>query len=91
MSNISYVAVARNTTILAQDAISGGNFDQWATEILGQINPSQNQIMTEKGNYRFFVVHDNSGLNIICAASSTFQGKQAFDFLDDVGEGPLTA
>ena len=84
MSNISYVAVARNTTILAQDAISGGNFDQWATEILGQINPSQNQIMTEKGNYRFFVVHDASGLNFICAASSTLQGKLAFDFLDDV-------
>ena len=84
MSNISYVAIARNTTILCQDAISSGNFDQWATDILGQINPSQNQIMTEKGQYRFFVIHDQSGLNVICAASSTLQGKIAFDFLDTV-------
>ena len=84
MSNISYVAIARNTTILAQDAISSGNFDQWATEILGQINPTQNQIMTDKGQYRYFIIHDQSGLNVICAASSTLQGKLAFDFLDDV-------
>ena len=84
MSRISYAAVARNTTILVQDAISGGNFDQWTTDILGQINPSQNQIMTEKGQYRFFVIHDQSGLNVICAANSTLQGKLAFDFLEDV-------
>lgn len=84
MSNISYVAIARNTTILAQDAVASGNFDQWTTDILAQINPSQNQIMTEKGQYRFFIIHEQSGLNVVCAASSTVQGKIAFDFLDDV-------
>lgn len=84
MSNISYAAVARNTTILTQNAITSGNFDQWTLDILGHINQEQNQIMAEKGNYRFFIVHEKEGLNFVCAANQTIQAKQAFDFLDQV-------
>lgn len=84
MSNISYAAVCRNNTILAQAAISSGNFDSAIMEIIGHLNPNESQVMTEKGQYRYFVIHDQQGLNFIAAGSPQIQAKVAFEFLENV-------
>ncbi|EAY00251.1 Synaptobrevin family protein [Trichomonas vaginalis G3] len=83
-NNINYAAVCRGNTILAQAAITSGNFDSAIVDIIGKMDPNQSQVMTEKGQYRYFVIHDQQGLNFIAAGATSVQAKLAFEFLENV-------
>jgi vesicle-associated membrane protein 7 len=76
-----FAAVAREKTILALYATSGGNADVVTLEILGGIEPGETRATREKGQSRYFVIHDNGGLNFIVGGSAKIPPDEAFSFL----------
>lgn len=79
-----YTAVAHNDVIMAQYAASGGNFDVTIGEMLKRQNPRDTNYAFEKNQHKYFVLHDDSGLNFIVVGSLATQQQFAFTFLQRV-------
>ena len=76
-----FAAVAREKTILALYATSGGNADVVTLEILSGIEPGETRATRERGQSRYFVIHDKAGLNVIVGGSTSVNPDEAFSFL----------
>lgn len=79
-----YAAIACNDVILVQHAISGGNFDVTIGDMLKRQNPRDATYAFEKGQHKYFVLHEESGLNFIVVGSLATQQQFAFTFLQRV-------
>lgn len=87
---ISYVAVAHDSNILAQCALGDGDFDVTIHEILSKVKISEQKIQFDVSEHRFFLLHDENGLNIVVACSPQSSQDEAFIFLEKIKQNFLT-
>ena len=82
--DIEYLAVTRGSTILAQCAAGDGDFDVLTNEILTTSDLKNPRIQVDKGGHRFFILHDEKGLNVITSCSPETESGDAFGVLEHV-------
>lgn len=82
--SFDFAAVLRDKTMLALYAIGSGNHDVVTQEIINSIDPGDKQITREKGNKRYYVIHDNGGLNFIVGTDLYVSSHEAFTFLQNL-------
>ena len=67
MSQISYGAVLKGSTILCYHSVVAGDFNQWAVESINQIH-SDNTLIIDKISSKIFISKDQSNnVFYICA------------------------
>lgn len=79
-----YAAVTRGETILCQCATASGNFDVTVMDIIKKLNPGDSRFQCERQNLRYFLLHDDNGLNFIIVGQIDAQAGGAFDILQDI-------
>ena len=79
-----FAAIARQDVIICQYAAKGGNFDVIIGEMLKRQNIRDAQFAFEKAQHKYFVLHDESGLNFIVVGPLSTQQSAAFQFLQKV-------
>jgi hypothetical protein len=80
-----YAAVARETTVLAQESLSSGNFDVIAVDILGRVTSTQS--VFQEGPQTYFVLNQEGGLNFVVVGTSPSQSVEAFQLAEKVQRG----
>ena len=82
--DIEYLAVTRGSTILACCAAGDGDFDVITNEILTSSEIKNPRIQIDKGGHRFFILHDDKGLNVVISCSPETESGDAFGVLKHV-------
>ena len=82
--DIEYLAVTRDTTILAQCAAEDGDFDVLVNEILQMPDLTNPKIQIDKQGHRFYILHNEKGLNVITSCSPETESGDAFGVLEHV-------
>lgn len=79
-----YSCVAHGTRILCQCALTSGNFDITATDILARLDPKQTKDIKEKNQTRYFILQEQNNLNLLVAGTKSTSSDDAFKFLTDI-------
>jgi len=85
-----YGAIARQDVIIAQYAAAGGNFDVVVADILKQVSEKNAQLAYRDGSHTYFLLHDDTNLNIIIAGSPSAQTQDANELLSKIQRTFLT-
>ena len=79
-----YIAITRGSTILVQYATSGGNPDILINEIILSLKKGETKATREKGQQRFFILHDEVGLNFILIGQLNSKFDDSFRILTEI-------
>lgn len=82
--SISYLAITRNATILAQCAIESGDFDTIVSDILAKSHLQNQRIQIDRGGYRFYIYHNKNGINTLMGCDQSVQSTHAFSILEHI-------
>lgn len=76
-----YAAIARNDVILAQNAITSGNFDVILGGVLKQITTSDARFQSEKSQHKIFTERLESNLIFAVIGGTDLGASEAYSFL----------
>ena len=82
--DIQYLAITRDSTILAECAVEGGDYDILVNEILTSTEVKNPRIQFDKAGHRFYILHNEKGLNVIMVSSTFAETEDAFGVLEHV-------
>ena len=82
--SIQYACVARGKTILVQCALSSGNYDVSALDVLAKMYINQQRATYDRSKVRYFVLRDDIGINYLAASEESFPLADAFAILEDI-------
>ena len=81
---LSYAAISRDGSILAQKAYTNGDFDIIVHELLSKVQITDTKVQFNQGSHRFFILHNNNGINTIIACNSECSQENGFSLLDQI-------
>jgi hypothetical protein len=76
-----YAAVAREAVILSQYAITGGNYDLNAGDVLSQVGSETTPYQDPEANRTYYVLRGDGGLNFLVVCHSETPIEDAYLFL----------
>lgn len=78
------MAITRNNVILAQCTFNADDYDVIVSEILSKVDLQNTRIQFDRNEHRFFILHNQNGLNSIVSTDTTFDSSLAFVILEDI-------
>ena len=81
---ISYSAISRDNVILAQYTSENGDFDCILNKILSQIEITNPKIQFDQDGHRFYILHNENGINTTIATDSEYPPENCLKYLDQI-------